>query len=154
MGTDLKEYVDASLKEIKLQQQGLVNDMLKPSAVSADADNMTISLAFEVLPWEANKVGGIHGGIIATIADMTAGVMARYCAGENFAPTASLDIRYVRPASVGDELVATAKLVNAGRRLIQQNIEIVNRKTGKVVATGSCMHLNADTDKERKQEGK
>ncbi len=152
MNNSFENHIADNMEEIRTLQKGLVNEMLQPDVLRFTEQPLSVSIKFPVLEWEANKVGNIHGGIIAAIADMTAGVLARYCAGENFAPTASLDIKYVRPAKVGDVLVATARLVHAGRRIIQQTVDIVNMETGKTVATGAVMHLSADTDKEHRAE--
>ena len=152
MDNSFENHIADNMEEIRTLQKGLVNEMLQPDVLRFTEKPLSVSIKFPVLEWEANKVGNIHGGIIASIADMTAGVLARYCAGESFAPTASLDIKYVRPAKVGDVLVATARLVHAGRRIIQQTVDIVNMETGKTVATGAAMHLSADTDKEHRAE--
>lgn len=148
--TSLKEHIEKNLEEIKTLQKDMVNGMLSPELAGYDEEEGSVSLKFTVLSWETNKVLNIHGGILATMMDMTAGFLARYYAGENFAPTASLDIKYLRPAGIGDKLIVTAKKMNSGKRLIQQEIEIVNGETGKRVAFGSTIHLNADTDKEHR----
>ena len=53
--------------------------------------------------------GMLHGGIMCTAFDLTIAALARFCAGENFAPTISLDVRYIRPVKVGETLLVTGQ---------------------------------------------
>ncbi|MDO4869423.1 MAG: PaaI family thioesterase [Bacillota bacterium] len=105
----------------------------------------TLTFEFPVQAWQANRVGKLHGGIICSAFDLTIAALARFYARENFAPTISLDVKYVRPASVGDTLVVTAKATSTGRRLTQLTAEACSKTTGKLIATAASVYLNADT---------
>ncbi len=95
-------------------------------------------------------MGSLHGGIIATAFDLTVAALARFYAGANFAPTVSLDIKYVRPAKEGDTIIVTARRISAGRRISQLVCEAADKATGKVIATGASVYLNIDTDREHR----
>jgi uncharacterized protein (TIGR00369 family) len=61
--------------------------------------------------------GFIHGGVIATMADHTAGGAARSVSGEKDVLTVEFKINYLRPA-VGDRLRCTATVLRAGKTVI------------------------------------
>jgi uncharacterized protein (TIGR00369 family) len=61
--------------------------------------------------------GFVHGGVIATLADHTAGGAARSVSGEKDVLTVEFKINYLRPA-VGDHLRCTATVLRAGKTVI------------------------------------
>ena len=145
----METHVEKTLHENNVVQQDLLNGMMKCACEGCSFEEGTIAFAFPIQPWQANRVGNLHGGIICTAFDMTIAALARFYAGENFAPTVSLDVKYVRPVMVGDEMIVTAKATSTGRRISQLTAEAVSRDTGKLVATASSVYLNVDTQKER-----
>ncbi|MCB6367865.1 PaaI family thioesterase, partial [Intestinibacillus massiliensis] len=109
--------------------------MMKSIKVGCSYEEKSISLGFPVLEWQANRAGMMHGGAICIAFDMTAAAIARFCAGKNYAPTISLDVKYIRPIKLGDTLIVTAKATAAGRRITQIVCEAVSKDTGKLAAT-------------------
>lgn len=146
----LEAHVERTLHENNVIQKDLINGMMKSEKVDCSYENGTITFGFPVQAWQANRVGKLHGGMICAAFDMTIAALARFYAGENFAPTISLDVKYVRPVEVGDTLLVTAKAVYAGRRITQLTCEAVSKNTGKVAATGASVYMNVDTTKEHK----
>ncbi|HEU4415998.1 MAG TPA: PaaI family thioesterase [Candidatus Angelobacter sp.] len=61
--------------------------------------------------------GFIHGGVIATLADHTAGGAARSVSGAGDVLTVEFKINYLRPAT-GDRLRCTASVLRAGKTAI------------------------------------
>jgi len=61
--------------------------------------------------------GFIHGGVIATMADHTAGGAARSVSGNKDVLTVEFKINYLRPA-IGDRLRCTATVLRAGKTVI------------------------------------
>ena len=61
--------------------------------------------------------GFVHGGVIATMADHTAGGAARSVSGEKDVLTVEFKINYLRPA-LGDRLRCTATVLRAGKTVI------------------------------------
>lgn len=146
----LEEHMTKTLYENNVNQKNLINGMMRAEAAGCSYEDRTLSFAFPVQKWQTNRVGTLHGGMIATAFDLTVAALARFFAGENFAPTVSLDIKYVRPAKEGDAIVVTARMVSAGRRISQLVCEAVDKATGKVIATGASVYLNIDTDREHR----
>jgi uncharacterized protein (TIGR00369 family) len=61
--------------------------------------------------------GFIHGGVIATIADHTAGGAARSVSGDKDVLTVEFKINYLRPAT-GDRLRCAASVLRGGKTVI------------------------------------
>lgn len=145
----LEAHVEKTLYENNVVQKELINGMMKSEAVGCSYEDKTITFAFPVQPWQANRVGKLHGGMICAAFDMTIAALARFYARENFAPTISLDVKYARPVEVGDTMLVTAKAMVAGMRITQLTCEAYSKNTGKLVATGASVYMNVDTVKER-----
>ena len=146
----MEAHVAKTIHENNVVQKDLLNGMMKCAEAGCSFEEGSIAFAFPVQSWQANRVGKLHGGVICTTFDITIAALARFYAGENFAPTVSLDVKYVRPVKVGDELIVTAKAIAAGKRISQLTAEAVSRDTGKLVAAASSVYLNVDTQKERR----
>lgn len=145
----LEAHVDKTLRENNIDQSSSINGMMRSEKVSCSFEDKTITFGFPVQPWQVNRVGNLHGGMICTAFDLTIASLARFYAGENFAPTISLDVKYVRPVSVGDTMLVTAKATSTGRRITQLTCEAYSKASGKLVATGASVYMNVDTVKER-----
>ena len=144
----LEAHVAKTLQENNIQQKDLINGMMQADDAGCSFADKTITFAFPVQPWQANRAGHLHGGIICTAFDMTIAALARFFAGKNYAPTISLDVKFIRPVKVGDRMLVTAKAVAAGRRITQLTCEAYSEQTGKLVASGASVYMNVDTTKE------
>ena len=145
----LEAHVEKTLYENNVEQKETVNGMMKSEKISCSFADKTITFGFPVQPWQANRVGNMHGGVICVAFDLTIAALARFYAGENFAPTISLDVKYVRPVKLGDTLLVTAKATSTGKRITQLTCEAYSKETGKLAATGASVYMNVDTVKER-----
>jgi uncharacterized protein (TIGR00369 family) len=74
--------------------------------------------------------GFVHGGVIATMADHTAGGAARSVSGEKDVLTVEFKINYLRPAT-GDRLHCTATVLRAGKTMIVAEALVYAGNTGK-----------------------
>lgn len=148
----LEEYVDMTMEENSGVYKDLINGLMKAEKVSCSYEDKTITFAFRVQPWQVNRAGHLHGGMMCTALDMTMGVLVRFLSGKNFTPTVSLDVKYIRPVKLGDVMLVTVKAVSAGRRITHLICESRNEKTGKLLASGAGIFMNADTEKEKQKE--
>lgn len=144
----LDAHIAKTLYENNIEQKDILNGLMKASDGYGSYDDRTLTFEFPVQAWQANRVGNLHGGMICTAFDITTAALARFYARENYAPTISLEVKYVRPAKVGDTLVVTAKATMAGRRITQLTGEAHSKSTGKLVATSASVYMNVDTTKE------
>ena len=144
----LEEHIEKTLKENNVDQKDTLNGMMQSRRGECSYEGKSLSFEFPVQAWQANRAGQLHGGMICTAFDITIAALARFYAGENFAPTVSLDVKYVRPVKIGDTLVVKAKAIATGRRITQLTGEAYSKETGKLSATAASVYLNVDTAKE------
>ena len=150
----LEEHVAKTLRENNIEQRDTLNGMMKSSEGRCSFEDKTLTFEFPVQPWQANRVGNLHGGMICTAFDLTIAALARFYAGENFAPTVSLDVKYIRPVKVGETLTVTARATATGKRITQLTGEAYIKETGRLAATAASVYMNVDTVKEREQNKK
>jgi uncharacterized protein (TIGR00369 family) len=74
--------------------------------------------------------GFVHGGVIATIADHTAGGAARSVSGARDVLTVEFKINYLRPA-IGDRLRCSASVLRAGQSVIVAEAQVFATNAGK-----------------------
>lgn len=141
----LEEHMAITMKENNVQQAHTVNGMMKSEYISCSYEDKTITLRFQVQPWQANRVGGFHGGVVSIMFDLSIAALARFFAGTSFAPTVSLDVKYIRPISMGDHILVIVKATATGKRLSQFTAEAVHEETGKLMATAASVYLNVNT---------
>ena len=97
----------------------------------------TATFFLTVLPHHRNLVGGLHGGILAILADTATGVaMHAELWPERTHVTVQLDLRFIaRPET--ERIVATGRVIRAGRRIGFAEGEIAD-EDGNTVATASA----------------
>lgn len=122
-----------------------VNAMMAPEFVECCYDEQTLTLAYPVLEWEKNRAGYMHGGLIAAAFDIATGLLARFLAGQKFAPTIQLETVFIRPIPIGDTLVVRVKTNLAGKKLTHLYGEGFIKSTGKLAATATASFFNEDT---------
>ena len=130
---EVSDHVHAFPEELDAMMQG--------DYLSCDPDEQTLTIEFPVLQWEANYQGILHGGIISTMLDHTAGVTV-ICFLGCWGPTIDLNVHFIRSAKVGQALVSTAKIIHAGRRIIQMQVVLLEKESGRTIATASAVYLN------------
>ena len=96
----------------------------------------------DVRPEHANPMGTVQGGVICALADAAMGLAyaSRLDVGESFT-TLELKTNYLRQVTDGT-LVATGRVVHAGRTVGLTSCDVVDAEGRKVAhATSTCMTL-------------
>lgn len=137
--------IKAEIEKMYHNQSDSVNAMMKPEFVECSFEGKMLTIAFPVLEWEKNRVGAMHGGMVAAAFDITFGLLARFLAGQNFAPTIQLETVFLRPIPMGDIFVVHVKANLAGRKLTHLYGEGFVKGTGKLAATATSSYYNEDT---------
>jgi uncharacterized protein (TIGR00369 family) len=84
-----------------------------------------------------NTAGGLQGGLIATMADVTAGQLAsRSTPFGNGIATTDLFIRYLRPIKIGPAR-AVARILRTGKRSVVVQVDIFRGNDGEMSATAT-----------------
>lgn len=113
--------------------QAIVEKLLQTDACSTalginvvDLDARYAVLTMKVRDDMVNGHGVCHGGMVFTLADTCS---AFACNSENESSLlSSAQIELFRPARLGDELTATARAVNQGRRKGVYDVSVVNQR--------------------------
>jgi uncharacterized protein (TIGR00369 family) len=108
------------------------HDFLKPKPEAVEADGtVVVRLAFRPEFGRRPDSPFYHGGIIASLADLTAHAAIATQVGR-MVPTIDLRIDYLRPAPAED-LIARGRILALGRSIGRADVEIAT-DDGKVVA--------------------
>ncbi|HZW82271.1 MAG TPA: PaaI family thioesterase [Candidatus Deferrimicrobium sp.] len=107
-------------------------------------DNNTLEVRIEIKDLYINSAGVIHGGIISTLADVAMGnLIPTVSQGIQELVTVDLKISYLKPAK-GEYLLAQARLMKNGRKLVFAECQIYNDNKDLVaVAHGIFSRLNS-----------
>ncbi|EHB09598.1 Acyl-coenzyme A thioesterase 13 [Heterocephalus glaber] len=83
-----------------------------------------------------NKQGTLHGGFTATLIDSISTMALLFT--ERGVPGVSVDmnITYMSPAKIGEEIVITANILKQGKTLAFASVDVTNKATGKLIAQG------------------
>jgi uncharacterized protein (TIGR00369 family) len=99
---------------------------LKLHVAERHADGVTVH--FPLSPEFLNSQGVLHGGITATIADEAAWhAIEHHFGAPTPCTTTELKVNYLRPI-IGDQAIARAYLVRAGKTLCVSRIDIFDGK--------------------------
>ncbi len=98
-------------------------------------DDQAVVMLLPHEEWKCNSTDGIHGGVIAALAD-TCGTAASLAAigGTGFIATVSMQINYLATATT--DLRATAVCIKPGRRIQVAEVRVTDVH-GKLVADAS-----------------
>lgn len=146
----MEEFLEFSIEETVHEQKDIMNGLLQVRGKSCSFEESSMTFEFPVLPWEENRVGFMHGGAMCTAFDFSMGVVSRFYAGSNWAPTVSLEVKYIRPVEMGDVFVVKCFATATGKRIIQLRGEAFSDKTGKLVATATGVYMSIDTTTEKR----
>lgn len=116
------------------------NKHLGIEVVEAHADGMSIRC--EVRPEMRNGHGVLHGGVIATMADVAVGVALKPRIAPRTATTIDLKVNYLRPVTEGG-LRARCYLVRVGRSLITGRVDLTDDQ-GRMVAIAIATYMVLD----------
>ncbi|GAB3306883.1 PaaI family thioesterase [Haliea atlantica] len=112
-------------------------DVLQPLYRSLEGDRVRFGL--RVIEAHANIMGICHGGVLATLADITAATGVNHARGERAGnPTISLSLDFIGAGRLGDWLEATVMQVDVKRRfgfcsgLIEGSSGVVARFNGTI----------------------
>ena len=81
--------------------------------------------------------GSMHGSVYFKLLDDAAWFTAQALVFDNFIFTTSFTSYITRPVPTGTNLIATGSIINATKTLIIAESKIVDKNSGKLVATGS-----------------
>ena len=105
---------------------------------------------FKVAPEYQGGPGFVHGGIVATLLDEVMAKVSRF--EKDYAVTGELNVEYLKPVPVGEELTVEGWEVGRDGRIRRREGEIRNA-AGVVLARGMGKFIEVDPDKFRRAVG-
>ena len=95
-------------------------------------------MGLRVHPHMCNPAGGLHGGMMMTVADLVGSMGGTTLTGlRKFVPTINMTFDFVAPAKVGDWVEGRCEVVRATRSLLFSNIYLTVGEEKIVRASGS-----------------
>lgn len=105
------------------------------------ADPARQLLGFRVERHHCNPVESLHGGAMATFADMQLMALAEYTGEQqSHAPTISLSVDYISPAMLGEWVEAQTAVDRVTRRLLF--LRSIITAEGRIVARSHALYRN------------
>lgn len=79
-----------------------------------------------------------HGGVVASLIDAALGVagLSAVCEHEKVVSTLQMSTHFLMPALLGDSLIAKAKVISQGNRILVIEAKVYNHKN-QLIASGS-----------------
>lgn len=140
-----KAAVLNNLKNIERENseahQNRVNGLMSARYMDCDIDSLTVTAEFEVKHWELNRKDLLHGGIICTMLDHISAITVT-AFSDLWCPTVDMDVRFISFGQLDDTIIATGRIVSAGKRVFHTEAVLKNKDTGKVIATSTSTFLN------------
>lgn len=118
-----------------------LNNLLSPEFISCSWEDKSIKLLFRSKHWMLNTGGNMHGGMIASVCDLTMGILARYLKGSVNCVTVSLGVDYLRGIPADGDVIVEAKAEKAGRRVIFLTARVYRLPDRKLAATANATFM-------------
>lgn len=117
-------------------------DQLGLAEVPSTDDSVIMEMAVDERT--TNTAGGLQGGLVATMADVTAGQLAARATPFGHAiATTDLFIRYLRPIKVGPAR-AVARILRLGKRSVVIQVDIYRGNDDQIGATATVNFAAVD----------
>ncbi len=119
------------------------NNMLKVEYVESDLQAGTATFKYPVENWMLNPKDLLHGGVEASMVDLSMGLFANCIGnklGAKFCPTVSLTTHYIRPVRMGVNVVVKATLLSSSRSLITLRADLFEEGKDEISVTGTATY--------------
>ncbi len=115
--------------------------LIKPSFVSCDYEEKSLTMSYPAQSWERNPLGAMQGGVVATLLDFTVGSLAISFTVDK-PVTVSIQVSYLAPAPITGNVLVKARATRVGKTLIHAFAEAwAEDKPEKIVATCNCVYM-------------
>ena len=123
---------------VKQECNGTFNAMLGTRLHACDYEKKRLVLATEGQGWMTNPSDMLHGGVTASLLDMTMGLLCRYCSGGFMTPTISMSVNYLNPGPLGNTLYIQAEVTKCGFSVCHATGSMwAEGEEGRLIATAS-----------------
>lgn len=104
----------------------------------AGEDELTFEL--DCMPYRSNSSGFLHGGMMATLVDCTAGLLAYEGVDESsMTTTTNLSVNYLAPVRRGPAR-ATARVLRRGRKIVVVQVDVHDADSGALCSASTVTY--------------
>lgn len=132
---------EAVKKTINDMNTGKADGSLEPEFVSYDEEKTELIMRFPVRDWMLNSKNAVHGMIVCGWLDAVMGMLSNDVTQDVFAPTGSMYMNFISAVPAGETVLATAKVITGGRRLIRMQAEARIESSGKLAANAEGTYI-------------
>lgn len=125
----------------RTSNENTIMEMMEMQLVDCSYQEKSVTLRFPVMSWQINPIGTLHGGISATAADDTGGLLTQMVTMTGVTPTVYLNTSYLSPVKLGDDLIVKARIERAGKRLIHVHVEGWSEATGEMAIAAMATYM-------------
>lgn len=116
--------------------KGYLSNIIRGVLEVLHVESGRISLLLRVKPVVANKYGALHGGVVASVAELVAVACAKTVMGnEKDLFLGELSNSYLSSAQSNTEVIVEASIVRTGRNLTVVSVEFRMKESNKLVYT-------------------
>jgi uncharacterized protein (TIGR00369 family) len=133
---EMKKEIENIVKSHFSDKENVLLNMLNPVFVDCDYSSKSVTVKYKAEKWNMNTGGSMHGGIISTAFDNCFGMLAHYFS-KKMVTTVDLNVRFLKPVLLGDDLIIKAKADHVGRTLISLSAESFSRGNVKTAAASA-----------------
>lgn len=139
----MNQFYEKMYENRKNEKQSFVNAL---GGKIEEIESGKAVLSLKKQDWLTQHLGYFHGGVVTTLADSAGGAAAVTVVPENYqVVTSELTMHFLRPA-VGDEIIATAEVIKAGKQLIIVEASVTDKATRKLIAKATGTWIPVKTE--------
>ena len=120
-------------------QPGRFNSSLELEYADCDPDRPAVFFRYRKKYGHLNPVDGVHGGVIASLADTCAGMAIVAYTGE-YVTTTDLSVSFLR-ALTGDVFLVEVEFTHLGKKMCSCNVKIRDEASGELGATSMASYM-------------
>ncbi len=114
---ELWEAMQIASKPRKEVSRDLLVATILPDEIRFDPDDRSVLCRYTLQPWMQNCNHVLHGGMAATLLDLSCGLFVRAWTGRMGCVTSNLQINYLRPVNMDQPYYVRVRIESAGKTL-------------------------------------
>ena len=103
-------------------------------AVLTSANENSAVAELKIDEKHANYMGGLHGGVVAGVVDTVAFFPGKLLPSGLKLTTSGFDIKFFRPANIGDTLIFEAEVLHLGKKRANVEVKAFLKENNKLVS--------------------
>ena len=141
---DMEDWFQRYLRpDAYIFKKGIIASM-HPQFVKCNYSKKTVTFAFEVMEWQLNPEGILHGGMLMTAFDTAFGLLCHYYSKQNVINTIELGTTFLKPVPAGCTYHITVSATHVGKTLTSMTAEAYLPEKDFLLATASSSFMRLE----------